>query len=130
MEINNLTSEIINACIKIHSKIGPGCFERVYEEILSYELNRKGIAIHRQLFLPIEYEKLNIENAYKLDMLIDNKLVIELKSVFPLPPVYFKQLKTHLGLLNLRNGLILNFKVDLMKERIHRVYNNFGSDEL
>jgi GxxExxY protein len=130
MEINNLTSEIINASIKIHSKIGPGCFERVYEEILYYELNRKGISVHRQLFLPIEYEQLNIENAYKLDMLIDNKLVIELKSVFPLPPVYFKQLKTQLGLLNLRNGLILNFKVDLMKEGIHRVYNNFGCDEL
>jgi GxxExxY protein len=85
MEINNLTSEIINASIRIHSTIGPGCFERVYEEILYYELSRKGITVHRQLFLPIEYEQLNIENAYKLDMLVDNKLVIELKSVSPLP---------------------------------------------
>lgn len=130
MEINRLTSEIINASIKIHSKIGPGCFERVYEEILYYELNRQGITVHRQLYLPIEYEELNIENAYKLDMLVDNKIVLELKSVFPLPSVYFKQLKTQLGLLNLKNGMILNFKVNLMKEGIHRVYNNFGSDEL
>ena len=128
MEINELIKIVIGLCIKIHSKIGPGCFERVYEEILYYELQKLGIVVHRQLLLPIEYETLNIDKAYKLDLLVDNKLVLELKSVYPLPSVFFKQLKTQLGLLNLKHGLILNFKVELMKEGIHRVYNNFGEE--
>lgn len=130
MEINELTGIVVDLCIKIHSKIGPGCFEKVYEEILYHELQQSGINVHRQLFLPIEYKTLTIENAYKLDLLVDNKLVLELKSVHPLPSVYFKQMKTQLGLLNLKYGMILNFKVTLMKEGIHRVYNNFGLDEL
>lgn len=130
MEINNLTGLIVDLCIKIHSKIGAGCFEKVYEEILYYELNRADIMVHRQLFLPIQYEGLNIENAYRLDLLVENKLILELKSVAVLPAVYFKQLKTQLGLLNLKHGMILNFKVALMKEGIHRVFNNFGEEEL
>ena len=129
MEIRMLAGIVVDLAIKIHSKIGPGCFERVYEEILYYELQKLGIPVHRQVYLPIEYETLHIENAYKIDLLIDNKLVTELKSVYPLPGVYFKQLKTQLGLLNLKHGMILNFKVDLMKEGIHRVYNNSGLEE-
>ncbi|MFN0082186.1 MAG: GxxExxY protein [Ferruginibacter sp.] len=128
METEELIKKIIGLAIKIHSKIGPGCFEKVYEEILHYELQKVGILTHRQLVLPITYEDLHIENAYKLDLLIDNKIVVELKSVFPLHPVYFKQLKTQLALLNLKNGLILNFKTELMKDGIHRVYNNFGDE--
>ncbi len=129
MEVNELTAIVVDLCIKIHSRIGPGCFERVYEEILYYELTNMGIVVHRQLLLPIQYETLHIENAYKLDLLVENKLILELKSINPLPSVYFKQLKTQLGLLNLKNGLLLNFKVNLMKEGIHRVYNNHGVDE-
>ena len=130
MEINELTGIVVDLCIKIHSKIGPGCFEKVYEEILYYELQQSGINAHRQLFLPIEYKTLTIDNAYKIDLLVDNKLVLELKSVHPLPSVYFKQMKTQLGLLNLKHGMVLNFKVTLMKEGIHRVYNNSGLEEL
>ena len=129
MEINKLTGTVVDLCIKIHSGIGPGCFERVYEEILYYELNKLGILVHRQLLLPIGYENLHIENAYKLDLLVENKLVLELKSISPLPTVYFKQLKTQLALLNLKNGMLLNFKVELMKDGIHRVYNNHGFEE-
>ena len=129
MEINKLTALIVDLCIKIHSRIGPGCFEKVYEEILYYELNKLGILVHRQLLLPIEYETLHIQNAYKLDLLVENKLILELKSISPLPSVYFKQLKTQLGILNLKNGMLLNFKVDLMKDGIYRVYNNHGLEE-
>lgn len=88
MEINKLTGIVVDLCIKIHSKVGPGCFERVYEEILYYELCKLGIEVKRQLLLPIEYEDLSIEKAYKLDLLIENKLIAELKSVHPLPSVY------------------------------------------
>ena len=79
--------------------------------------------------MPIQYEALEIENAYKLDMLVDNRLIIELKSVYPFPIVYFKQIKTQLSLLNLKYGLILNFKSELMENGIHRIYNNNGAEE-
>jgi len=80
MDINKLTGIVVDLCIKIHSRIGPGCFEKVYEEILNYELTKLGIKVHRQLLLPIEYDDLNIENAYKLDMLVDDQLILELKT--------------------------------------------------
>ncbi len=130
MDINTLTGIVINLCIKIHSTIGPGCFEKVYEEILYYELSKLGFKVQRQVLLPVEYEELRIENAYKLDLLVEDMLVLELKSVSPMPPVYFKQIRTQLSLLNLKHGLLLNFKVDLMKEGIHRVYNNLGKENL
>ncbi len=130
MNINTLTGIVINQCIKIHSKIGPGCFERVYEEILYFELIKFGFKVERQLLLPIEYEELKIENAYKLDLLVEDMLVLELKTLHPLPPVYFTQIRTQLSLLNLKHGILLNFKVELMKDGIYRVYNNFGREKL
>lgn len=130
MGIDKLTGIIVDLCIKIHSKIGPGCFERVYDEVLYYELNKLGLKVQRQLLLPIQYEELNIENAYKLDLLIEDKLILELKTVHPLPSVYFKQIRTQLSLLNLKYGMLLNFKVELMKDGIHRVFNNFGRESM
>jgi GxxExxY protein len=130
MDIDKLTGIVVDICIRIHSKIGPGCFERVYEELLYYELTKLGLKVQRQLLLPIQYEELNIENAYKLDLLVEDKLVLELKTVYPLPPVYFKQIRTQLSLLELKYGMLLNFKVELMKEGIHRVFNNFGRESL
>jgi GxxExxY protein len=102
----------------------------VYEEILYYELTKLGFKVQRQLLLPIKYDELYIKDAYKIDLLIEDKLVLELKSLFPLPPVYFNQIHTHLSLLNLKHGMIINFKVPLMKDGIHRVFNNFGREEL
>ncbi|HEY6063189.1 MAG TPA: GxxExxY protein [Chitinophagaceae bacterium] len=128
--INELTAIVVGLCIKIHSRIGPGCFERVYEEILYYELTKLGFKVLRQLLLPIRYEKLYIKDAYKVDLLVEDKLVLELKSLYPLPPVYFNQIHTHLSLLNLKHGMLINFKVPLMKEGMHRVFNNFGREEL
>ena len=130
MSINELTGIVVDLCIKIHSKIGPGCFERVYEEILCYELTKLRLNLRCQLLLPIDYETLHIEKAYKLDLLVENMLVIELKTVEPLPSVYFKQVRTQLCLLNLKYGMLINFKVTLMKDGIHRVFNNFGKEFL
>ena len=128
--INDLTAIVVDLCVKIHSRIGAGCFERVYEEILYYELTRFGLDVKRQLLLPIQYDELLVQDAYKVDLLIENKLVTELKSVHPLPPVYFNQIRTHLSLLNLKHGMLINFKVALMKDGIHRVFNNFGREAL
>jgi len=128
--INDLTEIVIGLCIKIHSTVGPGCFEKVYEEILNYELSKIGFKVERQLILPIQYDELYIKDAYKIDLLIEDKLVLELKSVFPLPPVFFNQVHTYLSLMNLKHGLLINFKVPLMKEGVHRVFNNKGKEEL
>jgi len=130
MNINKLTGIVVDLCIKIHSRIGPGCFERVYEEILYFELAKLGLNVQRQLLLPIQYDELHIRDAYKIDLLVENKLVLELKSVHPLPPVYFNQIRTQLSLLNLKNGMLINFKVELMKDGIHRVFNNFGREDI
>ena len=125
-DINHLTSTIIEICIKIHYTIGPGCYEKVYEELLFYEISKRNIPIERQLLMPISYEGLQLDDAYKLDLLIDKRLILEIKSVEKIAAVHFKQIKTYLKLMNIKNGLLLNFNVDLMKEGIHRIFNNFG----
>lgn len=124
--INDLTAVVVDLCFKIHNKIGAGCYEKVYEEILSYELNKQGYHVERQLLLPIHYEDLFIPDAYKLDMLVEGRLILELKSIYPLPPVFFNQVKTHLSFLNLKHGMLLNFKVPRMKDGIFRIFNNSG----
>ena len=127
MEANNITGAIVDACIKIHVAIGPGCFERVYEELLYYELNKRGLNVERQVLMPIMYENLKINDAYKLDLLVEKKVIIEIKSVEHILPVLFSQVMTYLKLMELKQGLLLNFKVKLMKDGIHKVFNNKGN---
>jgi GxxExxY protein len=126
METNNLTGIVVDTAIKIHSVIGPGCFEKVYEEILYFELAKRNLNIERQLTMPIKYETLYIPDAYRIDLLLEEKVIIEIKCVENILPVHFKQVMTYLKLKNLKNGILLNFKTDLMKDGIHRVFNNFG----
>ncbi len=126
MEVNDITRIVIDAAVKIHTAIGPGCFERIYEELLYFELNKRGVDVKWQVLMPIEYEELYLKDAYKLDLLIEDKLIIEIKSVETVSPVHFKQVMTYLKLMNLKHGVLLNFKVNLMKEGIHRVFNNYG----
>src|SRR3954454_17026753 len=121
MEINFLTGAVVDCCIKIHTAIGPGCFEKVYEEILSYELTKRNISYVWQIMLPIKYDTLKIPDAYKIDLLIEEKIIVEIKCVENILPVHFKQVNTYLKLSNLKHGMLLNFKVDLMKDGIHRV---------
>lgn len=126
MEINILTGIVLDVCIKIHTLIGPGCFERVYEEALYYELQQRDISTERQILMPIKYEQLYIEDAYRMDLVLERKLVIEIKSLERLAPVHFKQVMTYLKLSGLKNGLLLNFNVEWMKDGFHRVFNNDG----
>ncbi len=97
MDIKDITAIIVDASIKIHSTVGPGCFERVYEEVLYYELNKRGLRVQRQITMPIIYESLNINDAYKIDLLVEDRVIIELKSVEHVLPVHFKQLTTILN---------------------------------
>ena len=122
--INELTGIVLDLCLKIHRHVGPGCFEKVYEELLNHHLNKKGIRVHRQIMLPLSYEDLFIKDAYKLDLLVDDKLVVEVKSLERIGPVHFMQVMTYLKLSNLKNGILVNFNVDLIKNGFHRVFNN------
>lgn len=126
MEINTLTGTVLDACIKIHTAIGPGCFEKVYEEALYYELTKRNVNTERQILMPIKYEQLSIEDAYRIDLIAEKVLIIELKSIERLAPVHFKQVMTYLKLSGLKNGLLLNFNVEWMKDGFHRVFNNDG----
>jgi GxxExxY protein len=127
MEIDELTGIVLDSCIKIHTRIGPGCFEKVYQETLYYELYKMGLEIQRQTLMPIEYDELFIRDAYRIDLMVENKLVIEIKSVEKIAAVHFKQVMTYLKLTKLRNGVLLNFNVDLIKHGFHRVFNNEGT---
>lgn len=128
MDANQITALIVDCSIRIHTAIGPGCYERVYEELLYFELNKINLNVKRQITMPISYETLQINDAYKLDLLIEDKIIIEIKSIEHVLPVHFKQVNTYLKLMNLKHGMLLNFKVDLMKNGIHRVFNNFGNE--
>jgi len=124
IHIDKLTGIIIDLAIKIHTKIGPGCLEKAYEEILYRKLIELGFKVERQLLLPISFEEITVPDAYKLDLLVEDMLIVELKSLHPLPPVYFKQVRTQLGAMRLKNGLLLNFMVEKMKDGIYRIFNN------
>lgn len=126
MEIDDLTDIVINRATKIHKDIGPGCFESIYEEILNYELTKAGLHVKRQVIQPVRYDNLYFDKGYRLDMLVEDRLIIELKVKNPLPPVVFDQLRSYLVLSELKHGMILNFKESLMKYGIHRVFNNKG----
>jgi GxxExxY protein len=128
IDANNLTGIIVDAAFKIHTTIGPGCFERVYEEILYFELNKRNLNVERQVLMPIEYETLYIPDAYKVDLLAEKKVIIEIKCVEHILPVHFKQVMTYLKLMNIKHGILLNFKTNLLKEGVHRVFNNLGKE--
>jgi GxxExxY protein len=112
METNTISGFIVEKAILIHKKVGPGCFERVYEELLYFELIQCGLEVERQLPMPIDYKHLHIKDAYRLDLLVESKIIIEIKSVEYLHPIHFRQLTTYLALTNLKNGILLNFKVN------------------
>lgn len=130
IRIDDITGVVVDQCLKIHSTVGPGCYEHVYEEILYYELTNYGFEVKRQMQLPIQYEKLFIKNAYKLDLIVENRLVLEIKSIHPLPLVFYKQIRTYLAMLQMKHGMLLNFKENLMKEGIKRIFNNTGNEIL
>lgn len=121
---NELSKIIIGTCIEIHRELGPGLLESVYEEVLFTELKEKGLDVQRQVSVPLAYKNLHFETAYRLDLLVNNRVIIELKAVDNLAPVYYSQLLTYLKLSDKKLGLLINFNVKLLKEGIHRVVNN------
>ena len=123
---NALSRVVIDECIRIHRELGPGLLESVYETVLAATLERRGIPVRRQVPVDILYDGMTIAAAFRVDLLVDDVLTLEIKSVAALANVHAKQLLTYLRLTNRTLGLLLNFSGETMKEGIRRVSNNHG----
>jgi len=112
---------VVDAGIKVHSALGPGLLESVYEQCLAYELAQRGLSVRRQVPLPIVYGNFKIDTAYRIDMLVGEAVIIEVKAVEALTPVHHAQLLTYLKLSGLRLGFLMNFNVALLKQGLKRI---------
>jgi len=115
---------IVNVAYNIHVKLGPGLLESVYEEILYYELKKQNIVVERQKAIPVVWREKKMELGFRADLMVENKVIIELKSVERIAPVHPKQLLTYLKITNLKLGLLINFNEKLIKDGIARIVNN------
>ena len=126
-QIDEITGEIIDAAVKLHIRFGPGLLESVYEATLVDELRHRGLPVVRQHSVDIEVDGRLHENAFRVDLLVGNAVVVEIKSIEKLAPVHSKQLLTYLRLMNLSAGLLINFGGATLKEGLHRVVNSYVS---
>lgn len=124
MTENELSRIVFDCALKVHQNLGPGLLESAYEECLFYELKKTGLDVQKQKALPLVYEEIKLDVGYRIDMIIENKLILEIKSVEALNDVHFAQLLTYLKLTNCKLGLLMNFNVTLIKNGIKRVVNN------
>jgi GxxExxY protein len=126
-DINLVTQDVIGVAMRVHSALGPGLFENVYELILAGKLAEMGYSVDRQVPIHIEFEGSHFPNAFKIDLCVDKQLVVEIKSVETMQPVHAKQLLTYLRLMDLPVGLIINFGTVMLRDGIKRVVNNFNA---
>lgn len=122
-ELNEITGEIVDAAYQIHTRLGPGLLESVYEAVLARELETRQLKVQRQVPVPIRYKDLSFEEGFRADLIVEHKIIIELKSVEQIAPVHPKQLLTYLRLMNLKLGLLINFGALTMKEGVKRIAN-------
>jgi len=125
MDINGLSNKIIGAAIEVHKNLGPGLLESIYEECLCHELNLRGFSIERQKPLPITYKDKLLDCNYRLDIVVEGAIVLELKSCEKIEPIHKAQLLTYLKMSGFSLGLLLNFNVSVMRDGIVRVVNKF-----
>ena len=124
MTENELSRVVFDSALKVHQALGPGLLESAYEECLYYEIKKTRLFVEKQKPLPLVYEDVKLDIGYRIDILIENKLILELKSVESLNDVHFAQILTYLKLTNCKLGLLINFNVSLIKNGIKRVVNN------
>ena len=120
---NEIAKQVVDLCFRIHTQYGPGLFESVYEEIFCYEWAKTGIPFYRQHPVPLIHETVKMDIGFRADVIIDNKVVVELKSIEALAPVHYKQVLTYQKLTNCKLGLLINFNTALIKDGIHRIAN-------
>ncbi|MFC1826230.1 GxxExxY protein [Thermodesulfobacteriota bacterium] len=123
MTENEVAKVVVDKCLKIHKALGPGLLESVYEEVLFYELTKSNIKCQRQVRVPVAYDDITMDLGFRADLVVENKVILELKSVENIMPVHKKQLLTYLKLTGMKLGLLINFNVELIKNGITRTVN-------
>lgn len=123
MDENEISKFVFESALKIHKVLGPGLLESAYEECLFYELKKSGLKIEKQKQLPLVYEEVRLDVGYRIDIIIEDKFIVEIKSVEALTDVHLAQLLTYLKLSNCKLGLLINFNVSLLKNGVRRVIN-------
>jgi GxxExxY protein len=123
MEMNDLTQIILDCSYRVHSALGPGLLESAYEECLFYELNLNGLKVEKQKSLPLVYKDIHLDVGYRLDLLVENQVIVEIKAVENLNEVHTAQVLTYLKLSDCKIGLLLNFNVKSLKYGIKRLIN-------
>ena len=122
---NDITGKIIGCALKVHSMLGPGLLESVYQECLYYELLQANILVEKEKALPLIYDDVKLENGYRIDLLVEKSVVVEIKSIEEIAPVHLSQVLTYLKLSKNRFGLLINFNVVRLKDGIKRVVNGY-----
>ena len=123
MHENEIARLIVNTAYNVHVRVGPGLLESVYERVMQYELEKLGLKVDRQRGVPFVYEEIRMPIGFRADLVVNNKVVVEIKSVEALAPVHAKQLRTYLIAMDMKLGLLINFNTDLIKHGIKRVLN-------
>ena len=124
MTENQIATKILDVAFSLHKALGPGLLETVYEQTLAYELKEAGFNVLTQLPVPLVYKEIKFEAGYRLDLLVEDKVIVEVKSTENLAPVYFAQTLTYLRLADKKLGLLMNFNSKYLKDGIHRIVNN------
>ena len=124
-ELDAISRDVIGAAIDVHRELGPGLLESAYEHCLAYELVERGHSIERQKLVPIQYKTTQVDAGFRIDLLVDRRIIVELKAVDGLDPIHRAQLMTYLRLTGLKVGLLMNFNTKILKNGLHRVVNNF-----
>lgn len=120
-EIERIARAIVDCAFRVHTRLGPGLLESVYEACLAYELRKRGFRVKRQLVLPIAYDQLRLEEAYRIDLLVNDLVLVGIKAVERMEKLFLRQTRTYLRLAGLQLGLLINFNVSLIKDGLHRV---------
>lgn len=127
--INDITGQVIDAAIKVHRLLGPGLLESVYEVVLTRELERRGLSVLRQHAVSFDFDGIRFDDVLRVDLLVESRVVVELKSIESISPVHSKQVLTYLRLLNLQIGLLLNFGAETLRQGIRRISNGYAETD-
>ena len=123
MSENEIAKIIVDTAYQIHKTLGPGLLESAYENALAYDLRQKGLKVEQQVPMPFIYKEVRMDVGYRIDLLVEDKVIVENKSVLVLAPIFFSQTLTYLSLSGIKLGLLINFNVKFFKDGVHRIVN-------
>ena len=123
LELNDITGQVVDAAMKVHTALGPGLLESAYETCLAYELRQRGLRVETQVTLPVKYDGVELDAGYRLDLLVESRVIVELKAIEKMTPLHEAQLLSYLKLSGCKVGLLINFNVERLKDGIKRIAN-------